>query len=88
MPRKLPPETWEERDGVRLRDERLLQGLLRREEDGERERLLEREQDEQDEREPSCDEEEDTEFSLSERRLRRPTPLCSSSRIRFLIRLD
>ena len=52
-----------------LGDERLLGDLRRCEEDGERECLLEREQDEQDDREPYCDEEEDTESSLSERRL-------------------
>ena len=71
-----------------MQDECLLGDLLRREEGGERERLLEREREERDEREPSCDEGEDMESSLSKRWLRRPKPLRSSSCIRFLIILD
>ena len=66
------------------RDEHILRDLLRREEGRERERLPERKRDKWDEREPSCVE-EDTEPSLSERR---PKPVHSSSRMRFLIRLD
>ena len=53
----------------------------------ERERLPERKRDDWGEREPSCAEEEDTEPSLSDQRLRRPKPLRSSSRKRSLIRL-
>ena len=59
--------------------------LLLRDEDGERERLTKRDRDERDEQEPSC--EEDTEPSLSERRLLRPKPLGSSLHIKSLIRL-
>ena len=48
--RELPPETWEERTEERLCDERLEGDLLRRERDGERERLDDRERDERDDR--------------------------------------
>ena len=89
--RELPPVTWEERDERRLREERLLGDLRRGEREGARERegALERRLNEVecDVREPSGEEGEDEEPSSSERRLRRPKPLHSSSRIRSLIRL-